>query len=90
MSGLAVLEDSRDPAETLTHDQELELLAAAIESLPQRCRLVVKLRKLWGLSYEEIARKLGISVNTVNAQLAKGMSLCREYLRERGIEHYDA
>jgi RNA polymerase sigma-70 factor (ECF subfamily) len=64
----------------------LELLAAAIEALPQRCRVVVKLRKLRGLSYQEIAQQLGISVHTVNAQLAKGMMLCREYLRARGLE----
>jgi RNA polymerase sigma-70 factor (ECF subfamily) len=47
---------------------------------------VVKLRKLRGLSYQDIAQQLGISVHTVNAQLAKGMTLCRDYLRERGID----
>ncbi len=82
---LSVLEERPDAAETLTNEQELEMLAAAIEALPQRCRLVVKLRKLHGLSYQEIARQLGISVHTVNAQLAKGMTLCRDYLRERGL-----
>jgi RNA polymerase sigma-70 factor (ECF subfamily) len=86
MAELSVLEEGPDALETLTHDQELELLAAAIEALPQRCRVVVKLRKLRGLSYQEIAQQLGISVHTVNAQLAKGMMLCREYLRARGLE----
>jgi RNA polymerase sigma factor (sigma-70 family) len=87
---LTVLDHGRDACETLTHDQELEILAAAIESLPQRCRVVVKLRKLRGLSYQEIARQLGISVHTVNAQLAKGMMLCRAYLRDHGCNHDEA
>ena len=87
IADLPVLEDRPDACETLTHDQELEMLAAAIESLPQRCRLVVKLRKLRGLSYHEIAAQLGISVHTVNAQLAKGMKLCRDYLRAHGLNH---
>ena len=87
MGSLPVLEDRPDAAERLTRTEELEILAAAIESLPQRCRLVVKLRKLRGLSYEEIAAQLGISAHTVNAQLVKGITLCREYLRQHGVEH---
>ncbi len=83
---LPVFEERPDAAEALTNEQELEILADAIEALPQRCRLVVKLRKLRGLSYQEIGQQLGISVHTVNAQLAKGMTLCRDYLRERGME----
>lgn len=89
LAELPVWEERPDAAETLTHEQELEILAAAIEALPQRCRLVVKLRKLRGLSYQEIAAQLGISVHTVNAQLAKGMALCRAYLREHGMERHE-
>lgn len=86
VAALSIAEDRPDAAEALTHDQDLEVLAAAIEALPERCRLVVKLRKLRGLSYQEIARTLGISIHTVNAQLAKGMTLCRDYFREHGGE----
>ena len=82
---LSVLEDRPDAAESLSHDEELEILAAAIEALPKRCRLVVKLRKLRGRSHRQIAEQLGISENTVNAQLAKGLELCRAYLRSRGL-----
>jgi len=85
LAELAVVEDGPDAAESVSREEELELLADAIEALPQRCRLVVKLRKLRGLSHEEIAAQLDISPHTVNAQLAKGMSLCREYLRQRGL-----
>ena len=83
--GLPVLAEEWNAAETLTREQELEVLAQAIEALPERCRLIIKLQKLRGLSYREIARQLGISVNTVNAQVQKAMRLCRDYLEQRGI-----
>ena len=86
IEALSVYEDRPGVAEVLSHEQEIELLADAIKALPKRCRLVLKLRKLRGLSHREIARRLGISAHTVNAQLAKGTALCRAYLRERGVE----
>jgi RNA polymerase sigma-70 factor (ECF subfamily) len=83
---LSVYEDRPDVAESLSHEQEIEILAEAIQALPKRCRLVLKLRKLRGLSHREIARRLGISEHTVNAQLARGLAQCRAFLRERGVE----
>jgi RNA polymerase sigma-70 factor (ECF subfamily) len=71
-------------ADTVAHHQELALLAEAISQLPERCRQVLTLRKLHGLSHREIAQKLGISENTVNAHGALGVLRCREYLAARG------
>lgn len=82
---LPVLEDSPGAAEILNHQQELLLLAEAVESLPARCRQVLVLQKIDGLSYKEIGARLGISENTVNAQLTLGVMRCREYLRRRGV-----
>jgi RNA polymerase sigma factor (sigma-70 family) len=42
-----------------------------LDDLPPRCREVFELARLEGLSQAEIAERLGISVNTVIAQLAK-------------------
>jgi RNA polymerase sigma-70 factor (ECF subfamily) len=82
---LSVVEDKADAAETASHAQEIELLIEAIHALPTRCREVITLRKLHGLSYREIAARLGISENTVNAQLAIGLVRCRHYLAARGV-----
>jgi len=70
---LPVLEDRPDVAENACRNQELKMLAEAIQSLPDRCRQVLTLRKLHGLSHREIAVALGISENTVNAQVAVGV-----------------
>ncbi len=82
---LPVLEERPDVAESACRNQELNMLAEAIQSLPDRCRQIVTLRKLHGLSHREIATALGISENTVNAQIAVGVVRLREYLEERGM-----
>lgn len=82
---LSVLEERPDAAEKTSHDQELAILADAIRTLPPRCREILTMRKLRGLSHREIARSLGISEHTVNAQLAIGVLRCRQYLRSHGV-----
>ena len=87
---LGVVEERPDAAEAASHDQELEILAAAIASLPERCREVFILRRYHDLSHREISQRLGIAENTVNAQLVAGMLRCREYLRAHGVTHESA
>jgi DNA-directed RNA polymerase specialized sigma24 family protein len=43
------------------------------------------MQKLHGLSNLEIEERLGLSVNTVNAQLVIGLARCRRYLLARGV-----
>ena len=85
----SVVEDKPDAAETASRSQEIEFLIEAIGSLPERCRDVLTLRKLHGLSYRDIAGRLGISENTVNAHLAIGVIRCRQYLEARGVTKAD-
>lgn len=80
-----VLESGEDLVEDVCHDQELTILHEAISLLPARCREVLALRKLHGLSREEIARRMGISPDTVNAQIAIGMLRCRRHFQARGL-----
>ncbi len=77
---LAVLEEGDGIPETVAHNQELELLTEAIQSLPDRCRQIFTLRKVYGLSQGEIASRLGVSENTVSAQLTIGVKKCMEFM----------
>ena len=90
MERLDVVEERPDAAEAASRDQELEILAEAIAALPERCREVFVLRRYHDLSHREIAQRLGIAENTVNAQLVSGMLRCREYLRAHGVTHESA
>ena len=83
-----VLEETAS-AETLTHEEKLQLLEDALRSLPRRCREVIMLKRFEGLSYEEIAHKLGISHNTISAHITAGVMKCRDYLRARGVTKGD-
>jgi len=71
--------------EAVGRKQELEILRAALQALPTRCRQVFTLRKLYGLSHREIATQLRISERTVEAQIDKAMRRCTDYLRARGL-----
>ena len=80
-----VLDDKPGVGETVSRRQELELLTAAIESLPERCRQVLTLRKIYGISQKAIASQLGISEHTVEAQVGIGVKRCAEYLARFGL-----
>ena len=80
---IGVLDDARDSAELTCVHQELSILEAAILSLPPRCREVLMLRKLEGLSHGEIASRLGITVHTVEAQLTNGLRRCQKFFEKR-------
>ena len=81
----SVLEERPTVSETVSRAQELDLLAEAVEALPPRCRQVLKLRKIHGLSHKEIAARLGISERTVNVQVGIGVRKCADYLQRRGV-----
>ncbi len=59
-------------------------LHRALERVPREARVLLALRYVDGLSYGELARIRGISVNTVKSQLARGKALLRAELSERG------
>ncbi len=78
-------DEQPDPAATTAHKQELELLTQAIQSLPERCRRVLTLRKIYGLSQKQIAAELGISEHTVEVQVANGMRRCAAFFEKLGL-----
>jgi RNA polymerase sigma-70 factor (ECF subfamily) len=79
-------EASKDVAHAQAADQrtaENEINAAiadAMTALPDRCREVFELSRMHGLTYAEIARTMGISVKTVEAQMGKALRIMRERL----------
>lgn len=81
---LSVL-DHADVVETVSMRQELELLADALRDLPERCRQVITLTKIYGYTEREVAERLGISEHTVRTQVVRGMVKCADYLRRCGV-----
>jgi RNA polymerase sigma factor (sigma-70 family) len=85
-SELPVADEACNSAEAACAREELELLAAAIEALPPRCREIVILRKLKRVPQKEIAARLGISDQTVQVQVLKGVKRCGAFLLAHGVE----
>lgn len=55
-----------------------EMLHEAIDTLPEKCRVVFNLSRFEQLSHREIAEKLGISVKTIENQITKAMKMLRD------------
>jgi RNA polymerase sigma-70 factor (ECF subfamily) len=63
-------------------DQDWRLLVErALARLPERRRQVLMLRWTEGLSYEQIAARLEISVKTVDNQIGRGLKTLRAELK---------
>jgi RNA polymerase sigma-70 factor, ECF subfamily len=58
-------------------EEMLAAVARAVDTLPQRCRLIFELKWSRGLRYAEIAELLGIAEKTVENQLLKAIKLIR-------------
>lgn len=56
----------------------LRRLQSALDKLPPRCREVVVLRRIEGLSRPQIAQRMGISQDTVSEHLAHGIAILAE------------
>ena len=59
-----------DPEQLMITADMLALIKRAIDQLPPKCKIIFKLVKEDGLRYREVAEILGISVKTVENQVA--------------------
>lgn len=66
-------EDRPDSEQILAGRQRLDRLRAVIEELPTRTRQVFVLNRIEGLTYSEVARRLGISVSSVQKDLTSAL-----------------
>jgi RNA polymerase sigma factor (sigma-70 family) len=64
----------------LLQSAESRMLHEALEELPVKCREILVLRELEGMSYKEIAEVMGVPIGTVMSGLARGRSQLRERL----------
>ncbi len=76
--------EAPDADETLYYRQKLKAFDEALRSLPARPRQAIVLRKFFGLAYKDIARKMGVSVSSVEKYVAQGTLRCRDVLRAKG------
>jgi len=83
--------DERDQIDAIVNShQELMMLVKAVQELPERCRQVFTLRKVYGYSQKEIAARMNISENTVEQQLVKAARHCAQALFDQPVAERQA
>jgi RNA polymerase sigma factor (sigma-70 family) len=78
-----VIESVAGPDAEFEAQQCLGLYCEAIASLPEKCRQVFLLRKVHGLTHEEIGERMQLSISSVEKYLRRAIVTCQAYLREK-------
>jgi RNA polymerase sigma-70 factor (ECF subfamily) len=77
-----VAAENHDPAQETAAGEFTDLVAACMERLDRKHREILTMRNVLDLSYEEIARGLGINVGTVKSRIARARENLRILLTE--------
>jgi len=76
-----------EPDLNMLREQKSRLIHQAIDSLPKKYREVITLRHQEELSYDEIAAKTKLPVNTIKVQLFRAREMMYKFLKDK-IKHY--
>lgn len=68
---------AHSPLQHLEADSLTTLVQAAIERLPEQCRLIFRLSRSQEMNYQEIAQHLNLSPKTVENQIGKALKQLR-------------
>ena len=72
--------ESRPLEQEVIGSEQLLLFCRVASQLPEQCRKVLILKKVYGYTQAEVAEELGLSVSTVEKHLIKAMVRCKEYM----------
>lgn len=73
---------NEDPLDYLITSEQNQKIMDAIEKLPDRYKMTFKLIRFEDLSYDEVAREMGITRNTVKSNLREAMALLKIALKD--------
>ena len=73
---------SNEPSvdEQLESKRRMLVFWDAVTGLPPQCQKVFVLKKVYGYSHKEIAKKLKISISTIEKHAATGLKRCSEHM----------
>ncbi|MBW6492558.1 MAG: RNA polymerase sigma-70 factor [Lentimicrobium sp.] len=68
--------------EVLMHSDLQKKLNDVVLEMPEKRRMIFEMNRFEGLKYAEIAKKLNISLKTVEAQMSKALDFMRDKLQD--------
>jgi RNA polymerase sigma-70 factor (ECF subfamily) len=71
----------RDPEASVIFNDYKKTIDAAIDKLSAQKKNIFKMRSVEGLSNEEVAQKLGLSINTVKFQYSQASKILKGFLK---------
>jgi RNA polymerase sigma factor (sigma-70 family) len=81
-SGLQVADSEPTPFQQLEKNETTAIISKIIGKLPQSYREIIQMREIDGLSYEEIAMKNNMNINTLRVSISRARQMIREdYLK---------
>jgi len=72
-----------DPVEILNYKELQAKIAGILERLPERCGKIFCMSRFEGMKYAEIAKKLSVSIKTVEANMGRALREFRKELTEK-------
>lgn len=82
MDALGFATEEPSPERVAIGRSELARVQALLNQLPERCRHIVELRKIQGLSQREVAHTLGITEHIVENEVARALRILMAAVRE--------
>lgn len=76
----------QSPEEALVSLEERQQMERRLEALPSEQRIAVVLRDIEGLTYEEIAESMQISLGTVKSRIARGREMLKHHFIKKSVE----
>ncbi|WP_372784547.1 RNA polymerase sigma factor [Phenylobacterium sp.] len=82
--------DEPSPERQASSRQELRRVTELIAGLPAKCREAFTLRKIEGLSQRDVARRMGISENTVEKHIGRALRTLMSTMKNGGTSSPEA
>lgn len=81
----AILESHSPPTDQeLYYRQMLAVFWEAMATIPQTHQRAILLRRIYGLSHKQIAKKMGVSLSAVEKYFAHGIKRCQDIMKSQG------
>lgn len=81
-SELTIADDGTNPDSIVSRKELRDILAQALQQLPEEQRVVVIMKEYQGLKFTEIAATLGIPLNTAKSRMYYGLTALRKILTQ--------
>jgi RNA polymerase sigma factor (sigma-70 family) len=84
---ITVINDDPSPDEIMERQETSDLLGRIISELPDNYRMIVQLKDIDGLSYEEVATATEQNINTLRVNLSRARKLIRDEFKKSKYEY---